>query len=199
MIVAFVLAAWAAYQCSLCTVGWGGLAVRFSVNFLAAYAVFALCLDFWLWTKPSLDRSALLDGAPETIETQNPWDDEAIEAREQLIEQSRRSVEHQARAEGAQGLIGLAIVAMIVGTLFVAAHMMWHARWYLGNLLVLGGKVRHSTITPPRAVSGLMAPLQLTGWAALILLVHYALLGLLLQWAFPQAVTVADIARLVRP
>jgi hypothetical protein len=173
--------------------------MRFSVNFLAAYAVFALCLGFWLWMQPSLDQAALLDGAPESSETINPWDDEATEAREQLVEHARRSAEHQARAEGAQGVIGLAIAAMIVGTFFVALHMVWYARWYLGRLLLLGGKFRHRTLKNVPAVSSLAAPLQLTVWAAVILLVHYALLGLLLQWAFPQAVTLADIVRRVRP
>ena len=199
MVVALALSAWAAYQCSHFIVGWGGLTLRFSVNFLAAYAIFVLCLGLWLWTKPSLDRSALLDGAPKLIETKNPWDDDAIEGREQLIEHASRSAEDQARGEGVQGLIGLAIAAMILGTLFVAVHMVWYARWYLGRLLVQGGKLRHRTLTDVHAVSWLRAPLQLTEWAAVILLVHYALLGLLLQWAFPQAVTVADIVRRARP
>ncbi len=91
MVVAFSLSAWAAYQCSDWIADWGGFAVRFSVNFLAAYAVFVLCLGFWLWIKPSLDQAALLDGAPDSIKTKNPWDDEAIEGREQLVEHARRS------------------------------------------------------------------------------------------------------------
>ena len=55
MALAFVLSVWAAYQCSQSVLGWGGLAVRFSVNFLAAYAMFVLCLGLWLSLKPSLD------------------------------------------------------------------------------------------------------------------------------------------------
>ena len=161
--------------------------------FLVGYAIFVLYLVLWLWTKPPLDTSALLDGRTKFIETKNPWDDEAIEGRERLIEHAQRSAEDQVRQEGAQALIALAIAAMIVGTLFVAVHMMWYARWYLGRLLVLGGKVRHRTLTDIPSASWVTAPLQLTIWAAVILLVHYALLGLLLQWAFPQASTVADL------
>lgn len=196
MVVVFSLSAWAAHECSLHILHWGGLAVRFSITFLAAYVTFVACLGFWLWTKPSLDRSALLDDAAESIETKNPWDDEATESREQLIEHATRSAEQQGRQ---QGLVGLAIAAMIVGTLFVAFHMIWYARWYLGRLFVLGGKIRDRTLPGVPAGSWFIAPLQLTGWAAVILLVHYALLGLLLQWMFPQAVTVADILRQGRP
>jgi hypothetical protein len=195
MILAFILSAWAAYLCSNYIVGWGGFSFRFSVNFVAGYAVFVSCLGLWLWTKPSLDRSALLDGAPELIETQDPWDNEAIESRQRLIDDSMRTAEREARGDGLQGLIGLAVVTMVLGTLFVAMHMMWYARWYLGHLLVLGGKVRHRALTDVSAVPWLTAPVRLTFWAAVILLVHYALLGLLLQWAFPQAVTVSDIGR----
>ena len=114
------LAAWAAFQCSVFTLGCGGFALRFSLNFLAGYAVFVSLLAFWLWTKPTLDRSLLLAGAPESIETKNPWDDEAVEQRAELIEHASRSAENQARGSGAQGLIGLAMVALILGTFFVA-------------------------------------------------------------------------------
>lgn len=175
------------------------MALRFSVNFLAGYAVFVLYLALWIATKPSLDRSALLDGAPETIETKNPWDDEEFETTKQLIEQTQESIQNQEQDQGLQGLIGLTVFAVLMGTLFVATHMTWYARWYLGRLLILGGKVRHRTLPDaPAGVSCVTAPLQLTIWAALILLAHYALLGLLLQWAFPQAATVADIVRSLR-
>jgi len=199
MVAVFSLSAWAAYQCSNWIAGWGGFATRFSISFLAGYAVFVLCLVCWLWIRPSLDQVALLDGAPDSIETINPWGEEATEAREQFLDGARRSAEHQARADGAQGLIGLAVAAIIVGTLFVVLHMVWYARWYLGRLLLLGGKVRHRTLENQQAFSYLAAPVQITIWAAVILLVHYALLGLILQWAFPQAVTIADIVRRMRP
>jgi len=193
MVAAFALSALAAHQCSLVIVNWGGFALRFSVNFLAGYSIFLLCLGLWQSAQPPLDQASLLDGASESIGTKNPWDDDAVEAREQFIEHAERSAKLQVRGEGLQGLIALAVLAMIVGTLIVAMHMIWYARWYLGRLLVLGGKVRHRTLPNLPLISRIMAPLWLTGWAAVILLVHYALLGLLLQWAFPKAVTVADI------
>lgn len=199
MIMAFALSAWAAYQCSFSIVSWGSFTLRFCINFLAAYVVFVLCLGLWLWNKPSLDQSALLTGAPDSIETKNPWDDDAIEAREQLVEHASRSAENNGRGQGVQGVIALAIVAMIVGTLFVAVHMIWYARWYLGYLLVLGGKISHRALGEVPTMLRLTAPLKLTVWPAVILLVHYALLGLLLQWAFPQAITVADIVQRARP
>jgi|GEM_PF-2265638 len=195
MFLAFVLSFWAAYQCSHHVLGWGGFSIRFSVNFLAGHFVFVAYLSLWLWTKPSLDQSVLLKGASDAIETQDPWDDEANESRQRIVEETTRSAIRESRGDGVQGLIGLSVLAMIVGTLFVAMHMMWYARWYLGNLLVLGGKVRHRTLQDITAVPWLTAPVRLTVWAAVILLVHYALLGLLLQWAFPAATTVADIVR----
>jgi len=199
MVVAFAVSAWTAYECSIRIANVGGLALRFSLNFLAAYAVFVLCLGIWIWTKPTLDRSALLDGAPESIETKDPWDDEAVELREQIVDHASRSAKDSARGDGAQALIGLTLFAMIFGTLFVAAHMVWYARWHLGRMLVLGGKIRHRTLTDIPVVPWLVTPLRLTVWAATILLVHYALLGLLLQLAFPQARTLAEVVRLARP
>ena len=196
MTVAFAVSAWAAYECSIRITDWGGLTLRFCVNFLSAYAAFLICLGLWLWTKPTLDRPALLDGAPEFIETKDPWDDEAVELREQVLDQANRSA--QAQGKGAQGLAGLALLVMILGPVLVAMHMIWYARWHLGHMLVLGGKVRHRTLTTPPAVAWLVIPLRQTVWAAVILLVHYVLLGLLLEWAFPQATTLADVVRLAR-
>ena len=198
MVVAVTVASLAAFQCSLGIVNWGGFALRFSINFLVGYAVLVLCLAIWLWTKPSLHPEDLLDGATKTIETKNPWDDEAIEARERLIEQATESARHQAFDDGAAGLLGLAIASLIFGTLFVAAHLIWYARWYLGRLLLLGGKVHHRTLADVPAISWLTAPLQITGAAAVILLVHYALLGVILEWAFPGAATIADLAGKLR-
>jgi hypothetical protein len=196
--LAIALSGLGAYECSLRIVNWGSFALRFGVNFLAAYTVFVLCLVFWLWTKRPLDSADLLDGAPGTIETKDPWDDEAIESTERFIEQFRYSAEQEVRQHGAQALLGLAVAAMILGTLFVAAHMIYYARWYLGQLLVEGGKVRHRTLIDKSLVAWILAPFRLTFWAGVILLGHYVILGLLVQWAFPQAVTVADIVGRMR-
>lgn len=198
MIVAFAVAGWTAYECSILLMNWAGLALRFAVNFLASYAAFLFCLSVWLATKPTLDRAALLDGAPKTIETKDPWDDDAIEQREQLVEHTTRSLENANKGDGAQALVGLALFAMVVGALIVASHMIWYARWHLGRMLVAGGKVTHRTLAAAPAVAWLVTPFRQTVWAAVILLVHYALLGLILQLAFPQAQTVAEIVRKVR-
>ncbi len=138
LITAFTLSALGAYDCAHWIVSWGGFALRFSVVFLVGYAIFVVYLVLWLWTKPLLDPSDLLDGAPKAIETKDPWDDEAAEGRQQLIEQTTRSTINQGQQAGVQGLLVLSIVGVILGTLFVAMHMLWYARWYLGRLMVLG-------------------------------------------------------------
>jgi hypothetical protein len=196
MVVAFALSFFAAYQCSLYIVSWGGFALRFAINFAVGYAVYVLSLAIWLGAKPSLRSEDLLEGASETIETKNPWSDEAIEARERLVDQAVESARHE--ADGAKGLLGAAIVALILGTLFVAAHLIWYARWYLARLFILSGKIRHRTLVDVPAASWLTAPLQITGAAAVILLLHYALLGAILEWAFPGATTIADLAGRMR-
>ena len=198
MTVAFAISGWAAYECSIRITDWGGLTLRFSINFLAAYAAFLLCLGLWLWTKPTLDRPALLEGAPEFIETKDPWDDEAVELRQKVADEAQRAARDANQGGGPQGLVTWALFVMVFGPLFVAAHMIWYARWHLGHLLVLSGKVRHRTLMTPPAAAWLVVPFQQTVWAAVILLVHYVLLGLLLQWAFPQATTLAEVVRLAR-
>ena len=95
-----------------------------------------------------------------------------------------------------QALVGLAHLCDDFWSGVVAAHIIWYARWHLGHMLVLGGKVRHRTLAATPAMPWLAAPLRLTLGAATILLVHYALLGLLLQLAFRQAATIADVVRL---
>ena len=198
MVVAFAVSAWIANKCSAIIAGIGGMALRFSVNFLAAYGAFLVCLGVWLWTKPTLDRSALLEGAPEDIETKDPWDEEADELRKQVVEHANRAVQDATRRNGPQALVGLALFAMIIGLVFVAGHMVWYARWHLGNMLVLGGKVRHRTLGAPPTAAWLVIPFSQTVWAATVLLVHYVLVGLLLQWMFPQAMTIEDVVRLAR-
>lgn len=198
MVVAFALSFLVAYQCSLYIVHWGGFALRFTINFAAGYAVYVLSLAIWLGTKPSLLPDDLLRGAPKSIETKYPWDDDAIEARERIIEQTAEAARRDALEDGAAGLIGLAIASLIFGTLFVAAHLIWYARWYLGRLLILSGKIRHRTLVDVPATFWLVAPLRITGAAAVILLLHYALLGVILEWAFPGATTIADLAGKLR-
>ena len=198
MVVAFALSFLAAYQCSIGIVNWGGFAIRFSINFLVGYAVYVLSLAIWLGTKSSLQSDDLLKGAPKTIETKNPWSDEAIEDRERFIEQTTESASRDALEDGAAGLLGAAIAILILGTLFVAAHLIWYARWYLGRLLILSGKIRHRTLMDAPPLNWLTAPLQVTGAAAVILLLHYALLGAILEWAFPGATTIADLAGKLR-
>lgn len=199
MMGAFVLSGLVALLCSHFTASWGGFAFRFGVNFLAGYAAFVLCLGLWLRGKPSLDQSALLEGAPALIETKNPLDDEELENRERLLDATKRSAQDQAqRVENAQGLFGLALAAYIIGAIFVAAYMTWYARWHLGCLLVQGGKVRHRTLEREPVDSWLTSPLRLTLTAGVVLLLHYTLLGLILQWTFPQATTLGDIIRAIR-
>lgn len=85
----------------------------------------------------------------------------------------------------------------IAGILLVAWHWVRHARWYLGKLLVLGGKVRHRTVSVPDSGAWLLLPLRQTVWPAVALVLHYWLIGLLLQVLFPAATTVADVIRLM--
>jgi len=76
--------------------------------------------------------------------------------------------------------------------------MTYYARWNLGTLVVRGGTVSHQVVAPAGAAAWLRAPVEHTFWVAVILIVHYALVGLLLQALFPQAVTIAYVIRLVR-
>ena len=60
------------------------------------------------------------DGAPEAIETKDPWDDDAIELREQVVVHASRSARDGARGDGAKALVGLTLFVMIFGAWFVA-------------------------------------------------------------------------------
>jgi hypothetical protein len=79
----------------------------------------------------------------------------------------------------------------------VALYWIFFAPWFLGQLLVLGGKIQHRTLPESGSASWLLALMQQTKWIAIILGLHYLAIGFALQLIFPQAATVADVVRVI--
>jgi hypothetical protein len=195
MLLAFLAACLSAFECSsmLLTLGVSGMAIRFALSFLAAYAAFLLILSAWFLLMPAIDARSLLDGAPQTIETTSPQDDDT-----DWEEQVRQAMQHVDAQDRAKALVGFLLIAAVLGALFVMLHWIRFARWYLAELLLLGGKVRHKVTRRLEVAPSFVVLLRQTIWIALTLLVHYSLIGLSLQLAFPLAATVVDVIGLVR-
>lgn len=178
-------------------IGLRNMSMRFSLGYFVAYSAFVLFLGAWLHTAPELNRQRLMDGAPSDICTRDPGDIDDTDESSAMRRAFRSSFEHEIRVRGMdpRGLAGLAIAAAIIGVIAVAWHYIWQAPWHLAQMLIEAGKLRHRALPAPSQFAWLLAPIHRTGWAALILGLHYAAAGWILQAVFPQAVTIADVVR----
>jgi len=194
--IAFTLAMMAAYLCSLMLIqiSLGGFGVRFGLSFILGYLVYLLWIGIWFHRKPILNTRMLLDGAPPEIQTKSPLDasenDFNVGDLSDVIRQSRPP-------NDPRGLVVLLTIVGILGVAIVMFHWVRYARWYLGEVLVAGGKVSHRICSPATGGSFFIAPAQQSFWVAVILLLHYTMIGVLLQMQFPTAVTIGDVLHLL--
>lgn len=183
----------------LLSAGIQSMAVRFAICFVLAYLVFLAVLGCWYLHVPRVGKRELLEQAAAAPRTQDPTDvDREESAWERSFNDGLEQAMQRNPQQGAAALAGLCIFAAIIGALIVAFHWIRYAPWYLGQLLVLGGKVEHRAIPRASPNAWIAVLLSQTKWVAIILFVHYVAIGVGLQLSFPQAHTVADVLRLMR-
>lgn len=151
---------------------------RTSIGFATAYLTYVVAVSGWLICMPTLDQQALLDGASDQIATRSPmevapgWLDDVAEG-------VRAAIRQDARNAG-----GIAIGAAVLGILFLLTFWTYYAPWYMGELMVLAGKVHHGSIGDVASNAWIVEPIRQSFWMAFGLLLHFLLLGSLLTLKF---------------
>lgn len=174
------LAALVAYRSSvsLVSLGLSSVTTRFSVCFLIAYVTYAFIIAIWLLRMPTIGQQTLMQDAPGEIETRSPSDG-CPEWLEQVVDGARASIQRDSRS-----ILVLVMGLAILGVVFLLSHWMVYARWYLGELLVLAGKVQHRSARQVAHDAWVTAPFRQSFWMAFGLLLHFTLIGTLVTLKF---------------
>lgn len=169
------LAALVAYRSSvsLAALGIIDVATRFSICFLIAYVTYAFVIGIWLTRMPTIHQQTLMRGAPREIETRCPSDG-CPEWLEQVVDGALASIRRDSRS-----VLVLVMCLAILGVVFLLTHWMIYARWYLGELMVLAGKVQHRSVRRVAHDAWVTEPFRQSFWMAFGLLLHFALIGTL--------------------
>ncbi len=169
-----------AYHCSiqLLNLGLENRAGRFALNAVGGYLVFLTYLGIWLFCIPVQPAKSLVIDGDQSVKTEIPgtsqFDDSMNDAIDNAIRESGRQ---------ANGVLGFIVVAGVLGLLFIGCHFVFHAPWYLGKLMVDGGKVHHRSTPAESPLACIVLPIRQTWPAALLLVLHYATMGAVLDFA----------------
>lgn len=194
MTILMGIASLAAYRCtiSLEAIGIRYLTVQFSISFLVGYVTFVVCVACWSRIIPNLEKQQLLAEPAALGETRSPhdWGEKAW-----YVAMTRSTARSAGQQQGSGGGIAILLLVALLGVAFVAAHWIIYARWFLGQILVWGGRVPHREIRDIPRDAWIRAPIQQTIQPAGLLWIHYTILGIVLQFNFPQANSIVEVFR----
>ena len=190
VLVSYLLGAALAFPASvsLKVSGVESMPVRFAISFLVGYVFYSVLLSVWLRFVPTLDKNALMKGS-NGIQTIGPheeainWGDsrsETLHTNPDLIKSTVNSLQREVIRQP-KAIVALPLLVAILGIVFLMAYWLFHARWYLGDLLIRAGRIRHKSLPKPPREAWLIQPYCQSIWMAIALLAHFVLLGMVLQ------------------
>lgn len=117
-------------------------------------------------------KSLLAGGIGGAIATQIPGESAFDNTLDESMDAAFRQAGHDAR-----NVLGLLLAVGVLGFLFVSIHFVFHAPYFLGQLLVDGGKIRHRAMPIGKGLDAILLPFLQSWPIALILLLHYTVIG----------------------
>jgi hypothetical protein len=152
------------------------LPLRFAISTFCGYLMYLLLLGLWMRVFTSIEAKDLLIKEATLKSTDVAGESEFDErlnnvAQEALRESTRR----------AENLVGFVVILCLFGVFFISCHFVYHAPWYLAQLLVQSGKIRHRAVPTGSMFDSLVLPLWQSWPAAILLLLHSASLGLAIK------------------
>jgi hypothetical protein len=162
---------------SLVNAGLTSEGLRVALSFLAGYIAYLVCMALWLTRFVAMDSKCLLvGGVGGAITTQIPGESEFDDSLDTQMEIAFRQAGNDAR-----NILGLVAAAAVLGAMFVAIHFVYHAPYYLGQLLVDGGKIRHRAMPSGTMLDGVTLPFLQSWPIAIALLFNCTVIGLVLD------------------
>ena len=150
--------------------------LRFAINSICGYCAFLAFMGAWLASVTSMPAKSLVPSGVNEIRTEVPgnssfddWIDEGVTA---AIRESSRQ---------AGNPLALLLAIGTLGLVFLGIYFVVHAPWFLGKMMVDGGKVQHRSTPSGRTLDCIILPFLQTWPAALMVLIHYATIGAVLQ------------------
>jgi hypothetical protein len=177
--IVLLMAAMTAIVCwrSLVDAGLKSEGLRVALSFLAGYAAYLVCISLWLTRFAAMDpKSLFVGGVGEAITTQIPGESEFDDSLDSQMDIAFRQASFDAR-----NIMGLFAAVAVLGAMFVAIHFVYHAPYYLGQLLVDGGKIRHRAMPAGTMLDGVVLPFLQSWPVAVALLLHCTVIGLVLD------------------
>lgn len=157
--------------------GIGIIAARVPLSFLAGYIAYLAGAGVWYSRFPPIDPKLLLTaGASSPIDTFVPGDSQFDEMFSEAMDSATRQA-----GRDSDNVLGFLVTMAVFGFVFVAIYYIYHAPYYLAQLLVHGGKIRHRSAPAYRSGVIFTVPLQQSAPIATVMIIHYSLLGLALQ------------------
>ncbi|MFZ5831669.1 MAG: hypothetical protein ACOY3P_16405 [Planctomycetota bacterium] len=173
--------------CLVAVLCWRGVAVagvrseglRLAVSCVAAYAAYLAGVATWFARFSPVElKSLLAGGTGGAIATQVPGESEFDDALDTSMDTAFREAGNQAR-----NVLGMLLAVAVLGSLFVSIHFIFHAPYYLGQLLVDGGKIRHRAMSTGNDLDAIVLPFLQSWPIALVLLLHYMMIGFVVDAA----------------
>lgn len=164
-------------------IGLKNVVLQIVLGSVAGYAIYLLILGLWMRSFSAIDATALLNEGSRPVRTGRPGD---TDFDKQLEWSAELAIGHAAR--DAHSLIAFTLLLNTLGLLFIGIHFIYHAPWYLGQLLVNGGKIRHRAAPKERAAAFLFLPFCQSWPVAVVAIIHSASVGLVCTWVASHAV-----------
>ena len=180
MILASIGVAYATF-CFLSDVGIHSLGVKFGTSFSVGYATLIVLQGAWLLSRKSVEATELMSGADAEIVTAEPGSSSFDRSMSEIAE---RGASQSARES--DSVLGLIIMAGLLGILFASFHFIYHGPWYLGKLMVDSGKVRHKATPSGQWFDFLRLPLGQSWPIGLVTWLHCTSVGFLLDSLQPK-------------
>lgn len=154
--------------------GWNVEWQRVGMSCLGAYVIYLGCLAVWfLRFAPMTSQELLAGGFEDEIVTPVPGESEFDDSLETQIDTAAREAAHDVRS-----VLGLFVAAAVLGAVFVSAYFIYHAPYFMGQLLVDGGKIRHRSVSRGTPLDPIVLPFLQSWPVAVALIMHYTLIGL---------------------
>jgi hypothetical protein len=157
------------------TSGVKSFGLAFTLASCLSYASFLLILAYWIHSMCTLDWRLLRPKLSEHV-SERPGETEFDRTMDHQLESA---VDNAAR--NGEGVLEIAMLTALFGIIFVSIHYIYHAPYYLGQLLFDSGKISHRTAPKARFSALLVEPIRQSWMVCVVLIINFAFIGLLLD------------------
>ncbi len=149
--------------------------VAFGLASCLSYLTFILILAIWLQTAHAVDWRTLSSNST-VRETGRPGQTDFDKGLDRQIDSATDNA-----LRNSDGVIEFAVMTTVFGIVYISVHYVYHAPYYLGQLLFDSGKISHRIAPPAKTSAIITEPIRQSWIACFMLVLNFACVGLLLD------------------